>query len=515
MTNEDYAKILNELVDSIRSKLQDPDQSELKHPLQIVLIWFRSTKNDIQFLLFNHEKKFSDKTFVVSGPYNFSRKNVLNNLGADIQKGKMFQSFINNENVIKADLKRLIRINIPYLKKDLKNKVIKDGVLNKSYYLIYLGNLFDSPQKVFFEFFQQKELEKKKIDALGNSLINGLGVVQTKTNLEDLPTEVQDFIKQPDLDMKASKIPFLAGYIHPPIWIGNPPYFTDQERFYNVPLNTYIKTVKYVEIFGRRIIIMNDGFLAISINGNLDGQFEHSEMEETYKLIDLFLSLLLISKVDGYFEVYSTRETEFYYTDYNMQKDTFIENHGFSSYSRKMFELRQKTPSRSQFQSIRTCIDPLHIELVLIRFKTFSKLDIIQRSLKLLIDSYTHLIRLEFVQSFILSWVLIEQYLNYEWDLYLDQRKISKNEKKKYTANKKINRLFQLGILREADNRELSRLRHTRNDFMHEIRLVRGNGANKSFKLALRFVKKRIDDYYESLSQEFLGHKLINEEDLR
>lgn len=515
MTNEDYARILNELVDSIRSKLQDPDQSELKHPLQIALIWFRSTKNDIQFLLFNHEKKFSDKTFVVSGPYNFSRKNVLNDLEADIQKGKMFQSFINNENVIKADLKRLIRINIPYLKKDLKNKVIKDGVLNKSYYLIYLGNLFDSPQKVFFEFFQQNELEKKKIDALGNFFIDGPGVVQTKTNLEDLPTEIQDFIKQPDLDMKASKMPFLAGYIRPPIWIGTPPYFTDQERFYSVPLNTYIKTVKHVEIFGRRIIIMNDGFLAISINGNLDGQFEHSEMEETYKLIDLFLSLLLISKVDGYFEVYSTRETEFYYTNYNLQKVTFSENHGFSSYSRKMFELRQQTPSRSQFQSIRTRIDPLHIELVLKRFKTFSNMDIIQLSLKLLIDSYTHLIRLEFDQSFILSWVLIEQYLNYEWDLYLDQRKISKNEKKKYTANKKINRLFQLGILREADNRELSRLRHTRNDFMHEIRLVQGNDANKAFKLALRFVKKRIDDYYESLFQEFLGHKLINEEDLR
>ena len=28
MTNEDYARILNELVDSFRSKLQDPDQSE-------------------------------------------------------------------------------------------------------------------------------------------------------------------------------------------------------------------------------------------------------------------------------------------------------------------------------------------------------------------------------------------------------------------------------------------------------------------------------------------------------
>jgi len=198
-----------------------------------------------------------------------------------------------------------------------------------------------------------------------------------------------------------------------------------------------------------------------------------------------------------------------------LQKDTFSENHGFSSYSRKMFELRQQTPSRSQFQSIRTRIDPLHIELVLTRFKTFSNMDIIQSSLKLLIDSYTHLIRLEFDQSFILSWVLIEQYLNYEWDLYLDQRKISKNEKKKYTANKKINRLFQLGILREADNRELSRLRHTRNDFMHEIRLVQGNDANKAFKLALRFVKKRIDDYCESLFQEFLGHKLVNEEDLR
>jgi len=142
-------------------------------------------------------------------------------------------------------------------------------------------------------------------------------------------------------------------------------------------------------------------------------------------------------------------------------------------------------------------------------------MDIIQCSLKFLIDSYTHLIRLEYDQSFILSWVLIEQYLNHEWNLYLDQRKFSKIEKRKYTgrdytANMKINLLSLLGKLEEADNRELSHLRRTRNAFMHNIRLVQRKDAIEAFNLVLRFVKNRIDDYYVNLFQEF-----INEEGLK
>ncbi|TKJ25591.1 MAG: hypothetical protein CEE42_07055 [Promethearchaeota archaeon Loki_b31] len=518
MTNEDYIPTLTKLVDSIRNKLQDPEHSELKSPLQIAVIRFKSIKNEIQFLLFNHDEGFSDKTFDVLGPYQASKRDVLNDLGADIYKGKLFQSLLDNSNVIKADLKILIRKNIPYLKKGRNNDVIKGGFVGKEYYyLIFLGNLFDSTQSAILEFFQQEEDEKR------NSLLECMfrdrpGIfIQKKANIEELPDEIQDFIKQADLGRKTYRMPFLAGYIRPPIWIGAPPYFTDQEGFYTVPLSTYIKTVKHMEILGRRIILMNDGFLGISINTNFDGQFEDSELKETYKLIDLFLSLLLICNVDGYFEVFSTHEAEFFLTYYNLKTNLFRENFGFSRYSKKMFELRNEIPSRSQFQSVRTRIHPLHIELVLKHFKKFFKMDNMRHNLKLLIDSYTHLIRLEFDQSFIFSWVLIEQYLNHIWESYLDQKKLSKEKKKKYvgrdyTANMKINLLSLLGILGEDDTRELSRLRKFRNDFMHNARVIENIDAMKAFKLALRFVNKRIDDYYDKKFKEFLiQNKMITE----
>lgn len=513
MRNEDYLSILNELIDLIRNELQDPDQSELKSPLQITLIWLKSTENDIQFLLFNHDESFSDKNCDVLGPYMVFKKDAFDDLGADIHKSKVSRSLVDNDGVIKADIEMLIKMNIPYLKKGRKNDVIKFDYLGpgKSY-MIFLGNLFDSSQKMIINFFHQNELAEKN-DIMRHFFQNPEvpPFVQKKVSREELPEEIQEFLKP--LSVTAYRMPFLAGYIKPPIWIGPPPYQTDQEGFYSVPLNTYIKIVKHVEILGRRIFLMNDGFLAISINTNLDGQFEYPELEETYKVVDFFLSLLLISKPDGYFEVYSTHVAEFYHIDYDILTKSFDENYGFPQdspcYSRKMFELRQKIPSRSQFQSVRTRIHPLHIELVLANFKNLLKMDKMRRSLKLLIDSYTHLIRWEFDQSFILSWVLVEQYLNHEWELYLDQKKISNKKKKKYTgkeytANMKINLLSLLGNLDEDDTHELSRLRRIRNDFMHEISLVEGKDASGAFKLALRFVKKRIDDYFKKKFKKYL-----------
>jgi len=511
--SEDNERILNELVDSIRSKLQDPSQSELKKPLQITIIWLKSTKNDIQFLLFNHTERFNDKTFNILGPYKASKKGVLNDLGVDIYKTEVFKSLVDDGNLLKTDLKKIIKMNIPYLKRDRKNEVIKDDSINKEiYYLIYLGNLFDSPQTSIIQLFQDIEKEKIRFEQMFRTPETPFQKI-SKDVPDEIPDEIKESWKEQESYMKIYRMPFLAGYIRPPIWIGAPPYHTHPENFYTVPLSTYIKTVKYVEILGRRIILMNDGFLAISINTNLDGKFEYFEFEETYKVIDFFLSLLLISKLDGHFEIYSTQESEFILMDYIIAKKSFAENHTFKGHSRMMSEWRKEIPSRSQFQSVRTLMHPLHIELVLSRFKTFVKMEKMRRYLKLLIESYTHLLRMEADQSFIFSWVLVEQYLNHEWELYLEQKKISNKKKKNYTANMKINLLSQLGIFGEDDTRELSNLRKLRNDFIHKIRLIERKDAKKAFNLALRFVNKRMEDYHMKKFKEYLIQNKLNKEE--
>lgn len=76
----------------------------------------------------------------------------------------------------------------------------------------------------------------------------------------------------------------------------------------------------------------------------------------------------------------------------------------------------------------------------------------------------------------------------------------------------KFNLLSLLGILGEDDTRELSRLRKFRNDFMHDIRVIENIDATKTFKLALRLVNKRIDDYYDKKFKAFLiRNELITE----
>ena len=55
--------------------------------------------------------------------------------------------------------------------------------------------------------------------------------------------------------------------------------------------------------------------------------------------------------------------------------------------------------------------------------------------------------------------------------------------------------LFELGILKKHEKDEISRLRNIRNKFMHEIRFIQFNDANRAFEMALKYIKKRMHDY--------------------
>ncbi|MBA7556273.1 hypothetical protein ES705_48973 [subsurface metagenome] len=128
-------------------------------------------------------------------------------------------------------------------------------------------------------------------------------------------------------------------------------------------------------------------------------------------------------------------------------------------------------------------------------------------SLSLLIDSYTHLMKWELNESFILSWVLIEQYLNHIWNSLLDSKNISYERKKKlrsreFTAYVKVNFLALLGILEEEEYRDINKIRKKRNKLMHEIEFTNIKDASSAYKLAFAYVKKRVSNYLSNENKD-------------
>ncbi len=496
MTEKENIRFLHQLIDSYREIIQKPDDFNLKSPLQLTIIWFKSMKYDFQIFLLNHSKKFPDKVIDILGPYNASKKRVFLDLETDLKNGGIFQILNDIIDDIKSNLKKLIRKNFPYLKKEPQNRIIKFGILSsKCNYLIYHGNMFINSPKTIISFFQELEEHIMRFDNLLNLPEMEL-VSEKKVSMEDLPIEFREF-RRGDLYMENDEMPFLGGYIIPPVWFGDVP------RIGGVHLSKFVKTIKHEEISGRRIIIKSDGYFGISINTNIDGQYEWEEYIETYKFINFFLGTFLINEIPAY----SVHEIEIFDTKYISNNDFLEEPRGRSKKSQEMFDVKHQPLNIKTFMIRRAIVPLTKLEIVLGTLKSLINNNSLFNSLSLLIDSYTNLMRWQHNESFILSWVLIEQYINYNWNSLLDSKKISKKRKKalnrkEYTAYVKINILALLGILEEEEYREIDKMRKKRNNLMHEIEFINQQDAYSAYKLAFNSIKKRLSVYLSNLKRD-------------
>ncbi len=497
MTKEEKLCFIYQLLDSYRKNFQYPDKINLKSPLQLTIIWFKSQKNDFQIFLVNHSDNLPDKSIDIFGPYNASKKNVLLDLETDLMNGIIFRLYKDRKDEVKTLLEKLIRKNYPYLKKEPQLRIIKDGIFFlKNYYLIYHGNIFENSYKTIINFFQVREEESKRFDDFIQKMESvGMKKISKEDHrIKDIPKEL---LPIGDLTMENDAMPILGGYIMPPAWFGDVPKPSIEDRLKGKHLSNYIKTIKHEEISGRRIILKNDGYLGISINTNIDGKHEFKEEEETYKFINFFLGIFLINEI----EVYSIHESEFFYTLYLPEKDLIDEtHHGYSRKSRELFDVKHQPLELRHFHIKRNIISLSKIETAFRTLKSLIGNNQLFNSLSLLIDSFTHLLKFELNESFILSWVLIEQYLNYVWNYLLDSKNISNKRKEKlngreFTAHVKINILALLGILEEEEYRDVNKMRKNRNELMHEIEFINIEDAGSAYKLALTYVKKRVSNY--------------------
>lgn len=497
MTKEDKLRFIFQLLDSYRKKFQYPDEINLRSPLQLTIIWFKSQKNDIQFFFVNHSDKYPDMSIDIFGPYKASKKQIFLELETDLMNGIMFYLYKDKTDDVISLLQKLIRKNYPYLKKEPQLRIIKDGIFFlKSYYLIYHGNIFKNSYKTFNSFFQIREEESRRIDDFLQRMDS---VGMRKVSREDyVMTGIpKTLLPVGDLNMENDEMPFLGGYITPPVWFGDVPRPPMEDRLKGKHLSNYIKPIKHEEISGRRIILKNDGYLGISINTNIDGQREFAEEEETYKFINFFLGILLINDIPAY----SIHESEFFYTLYLPEKDVIDETHFYNSrISRQLFHETRQPLELRHFNIKRNIISLSKIETAFRTLKSLIGNNKLFNSLSLLVDSYTHLIKGEINESFILSWMIIEQYLNYIWNTFLDSKNISNERKKKlrsreFTVHVKVNILAVLGILEEEEYRDINKTRKIRNELMHEIEFNDIKDASSAYKLAFTYVRKRVSDY--------------------
>ena len=422
MSREENIGFLHDLLDFYQS-IQEP---EVDHPIHLSLIWLRSVNNDIQILLLNHSEKVLIEKINIYEPYHAFKKSTFFELQTDLKKTKVFEAFDAGVDDVNYYLKKLARKNLPYLKKPPKNKFIKDGIFcSGCLYWIFHGNMFSTSFKAIKPYFKVKFEHETRVDDLFELLTKGGDIIEVE-KLEDSPFKriPKDLFLKGDIE-REYEMPFLGGFIFPPVWFGDVYIFThDYENPEELPLNNHVKTVCYSEISDRQIIVKSDGFLGVSINNNVDGISEFAEEEETRRFINFFLGIFhLINDII----VHSTLESEFFYTYYFPKKDLFDSDlkdgfKGYSSRTHDLFNERQK-PVHIHSSIKRRIIPLINLRLVFKDLEIVVNDEKLSSSLNLLIDAHTNLVLFKLNESFILSWVIIEQYLNYSWNEFFPFKK--------------------------------------------------------------------------------------------
>jgi hypothetical protein len=117
--------------------------------------------------------------------------------------------------------------------------------------------------------------------------------------------------------------------------------------------------------------------------------------------------------------------------------------------------------------------------------------------LVLLVESYTCIQSSQFIQSFIISWTIIEKYLYWIWESHLRRKSVNHDRRKNLTdgsgwnVSKVIEMLDVAGVITNEDYKILTDLRKKRNDLIHEGEIISKEDAQKCFEYSFNVMQVR------------------------
>ncbi len=301
-------------------------------------------------------------------------------------------------------------------------------------------------------------------------------------------------------------------FFFPPRWIG------ESIEFPKVILTNDWKKLeplfeKYREIIYKTnyqdfsILVCRDGFIGIcgiehKSKGdyfNLDWQRRFLEMLQVMTVIGLLLNkeMLIVRSNDIFQFIKEIDDKNLFQIGmgrnlrYGSSRDSlYFERVGSSSY-RFFFGLAPP----------RTLISISEIETIIKTAKNYFGITEFLDDLITLLEAYTHFYYDEFNQSFTLSWVIIEAWIDEKWkdlidnsELPLANKRINNlKESSSWYASHKSLALFLADYIESEDFKIIDELRRKRNDYLHERKSIEKEDAFKCFEFVKKIIKCKLD----------------------
>ena len=274
-----------------------------------------------------------------------------------------------------------------------------------------------------------------------------------------------------------------GSFIFPPVWIGDEPKPTFRQRamggWLRFPPNAFEGTYK-----GRLIVANDDGFVAIA---------ESDRTKATTLLNEIMAVRLLEGKA-----TFSFREQEVEPATIDPATKQ-IGSFGVPSLSLRasLMEERWNTP-RIPVYGKRDVVSVDQFKTWITRADRVAQDPDLADSLRFLLEAYTHFQDSRYMESFVLSWVVVEKHLYALWRRFLKDEGLPRSRRDKltnpnpWTIDFVIESLSLLKQMVPADYSNLISMKRLRNDIIHEGERVSQEQAQQALGAATQIVSTRI-----------------------
>ena len=292
----------------------------------------------------------------------------------------------------------------------------------------------------------------------------------------------------------APKIQGHGSFIFPPVWIGVEPKPTFRERAIGGLSRFFPETVFHGTYKGRLIAATDDGFFAVA------------EIDQV-KAAALLNEIMAVRLLDGN-PVFSFREREVGEATVDPVTKK-ITGFGVSDLSLRARLVEERwNPSQVPVYHKRDVVTVDRFKSWIERAEKITQDPEIADSLRFLLEAYTHLEDSRYLESFVLSWLVVEKHLYAVWKRFLKDEGLARPRRDKLgkpgQGGWTIDHVIEsLGLLKQIPADEYSKLmamKGLRNDIVHEGERVSKQQAEEAFEAAERILVQRtgISDFQYS-----------------
>jgi len=458
----EFRKQCEQLSEEQKSKISNLDN--FLPPCQMDILCFKDV--NLQYLIVTHDKGRKDGEITVHGP--IPTYEAVDKLDSILKDPKWDRELSEKEKKIFIEKKKFRDILEP----------IFLGIINE------LRNLpFVKPIPTI--------IGRKLWLTLDSFIWNIRGSITDLDHIETANKIMEDAKKQAEAaktEIKptptAPPKPAIKGfgtYFYPPIWIGKLPRKTFKGKalgWFAFPKKAF--DVKYK---GRVVVVKEDGFIAIGEEDIVKATRMLNEIMATGFLLGLpFFAARELEVSDSKIDSSNLNITSFGIRTISLRTQLFYE---FSLMKEPVFTGRIEVEKEKLVgliqQAERISQDPDMADFLVF-----------------LLEAHTCLQSSEYMQSFMISWIIIERHMSWLWKKFLREEHITRSRREKlmnpayWTIDFILETLNLAGRLPPDDYEALMRLKKKRNDIMHEGERVSQHEAERCLKVAKGIVQRRI-----------------------